>query len=77
MVTTETCAPCKAMKPIVTDAAHEANAFLSICTVRAGDPLLDDHKIRSVPTLIKFKGETEVARLVGKQTTADIQAFFK
>ena len=76
MVTTATCAPCKAMKPIVTDAAHEARATLSVCIATAGDPILDEYNVRSVPTLIKFDGDTEVDRLVGKQTTEAINKFF-
>ena len=77
MITTETCGPCKAMKPMVIDAAAEANVPLSIRTVKAGDPLLDQYNVRSVPTLIRLKGDTEVARMVGKQTTEAIRKFFQ
>lgn len=77
MITTETCGPCKAMKPMVIDAAAETNVHLSIRTVKAGDPLLDQYNVRSVPTLIRLKGDTEVARMVGKQTTEAIRKFFQ
>ena len=76
MVTTEACGPCKAMKPMVIEAAAEANVHLSIRTVKAGDPLLDEYNVRSVPTLIKLVGDTESERLVGKQTTETINRFF-
>jgi thioredoxin-like negative regulator of GroEL len=64
------------MKPIVTEAAHEAHASLSVCIATAGDPILNKYNVRSVPTLIKFDGDTEVDRLVGKQTTEAITKFF-
>lgn len=76
LITTATCVPCKVMKPLVIDAADAAGAQLTVLTVEAGDEVLELHDVRAVPTLIKLDGDKEVARLRGKQSLADIKAFF-
>jgi len=70
------CGPCKAIAPILEELAVELDGRISIAKVN-----IDDHSevaaeldVRSIPTLLLFKGGKEAARLVGMLPKAALKA---
>lgn len=60
------CGPCKALAPVLDELSNE-NPDLLIAKVNVDDDrdLALQFKVRSVPTMIIFKGGKEINRLVG------------
>ena len=60
------CGPCKALAPVLDELSNE-NPNLLIAKVNVDDDrdLALQFKVRSVPTMIIFKGGKEINRLVG------------
>lgn len=68
------CGPCKMMAPAFAQAAEqlEPRARLAKVDTEAQQNLAGQFNIRSIPTMILFKGGKEVARQSGAMGTADI-----
>jgi len=75
------CGPCKKMKPDYHTAINELHSkhkefiFASVNVDESSD-LSNDNNISSLPTLIIFKNDKEVARHEGALTSASILKFF-
>ncbi len=61
------CGPCRMMSPIVDEIAEELAGKVTVakCDVDSADEVAFKYGIRSIPTLIFFKGGEPVDRLVG------------
>jgi thioredoxin 1 len=70
------CGPCKAISPIVEEVAaeYEGKAVVAKCNVDECDDVPMQYGIRSIPTLLFFKGGEIVDRHVGAISKADLVA---
>jgi len=61
------CMPCKMMAPILNDVASElsGNTHIGKVNIEQFQSLAQQHKVRSIPTLVLFKNGKEVNRYVG------------
>jgi len=68
------CGPCKMMAPAFKEAAVllEPHVRLAKVNTDVEQTLGAQYRIRSIPTLILFKGSRELARQAGAMTTQDI-----
>ena len=75
----EWCGPCKMMAPQFTQAAQllEPEARLAKLDTEAEPQLAAQFNIRSIPTLILFRGGREVARQSGAMSAQDIVRWFR
>ena len=71
----EWCGPCKSIAPIVEELAteYEGKAIIGKCNVDDNYDLSENYSVRSIPTLLFFKGGQLVDKLVGSMTKADIK----
>ena len=77
LFTSPTCGPCKAMKPVATEAADKAGIPLEVTEVGAKSPEVASFAIRAVPTLVLLDpNNKEMKRLVGVQTREALEKFF-
>ena len=70
------CGPCKAIAPVVDEIAedYEGKAVVCKCNVDECDNVPMTYGIRSIPTLLFFKGGELVDRHVGVISKADLVA---
>ena len=75
----EWCAPCRALGPIVEDAAKSFEGRLKVAKMN-----IDDHpntpgkySVRAIPTLLLFKNGQVVDQLVGLATKAKLNEFLE
>ncbi|MGM9737747.1 MAG: thioredoxin [Candidatus Cryptobacteroides sp.] len=70
------CGPCRALSPVVDEIAaeYEGKADVAKCNVDDCDDIAAQYGIRSIPTLLFFKGGQMVDRLVGAAPKATITA---
>lgn len=74
------CGPCRALSPVVDEVAseYEGKAEVAKCNVDECEDVAVKYGIRSIPTLLFFKGGQLVDRLVGlvpkEQITTKIDA---
>ena len=62
----EWCGPCKALSPIIDEIANEAiNVTVGKVNVDEERDLAMKYHVRSIPTMVIFKGGKEIERLVG------------
>jgi thioredoxin 2 len=75
----EWCGPCKMMAPQFAQAAQllEPEARLAKLDTEAEPQLAAQFNIRSIPTLILFRGGREVARHSGAMGAQDIERWFR
>ena len=68
------CGPCKAMAPGFAQAARalSPNVILGKLDTEAATDIASRFGIRSIPTLILFRGGREIARQAGAMGSADI-----
>ena len=68
------CSPCKAVAPIVDQLATEFAGKLKVVKVNVDDSedIAIRYNIRSIPTLIVYKGGQEVERLIGAYPKAAV-----
>lgn len=68
------CGPCRQMAPAFAQAAQqlEPQVRLAKLDTEAHPQVAAPHHIRSIPTMVLFKGGSEVARISGALGTADI-----
>lgn len=72
------CGPCKMLAPVIDELAQEVTN-VKICKVNTdeADTLALKYKIRSIPTLILFKGGAPAATSVGVKQKSEILDFIK
>ena len=70
------CGPCKRLAPIVEEIANELDGKVTVGKVDVDEAQLTAQKfgIRSVPTIMVFKGGESVGQLVGLTTKAKLLA---
>ncbi len=63
----DTCGPCRILKPILESLGEAIGDKAKIVTVDVGENerLVMDHRIQAIPTILVFKGGREVRRMVG------------
>ena len=63
----EWCGPCRALAPILDELATELNGKLKIVKVNVDDnqQIAAEYSIRSIPTMLIFKGGTVQEQMVG------------
>ena len=60
------CGPCKALSPIIDEIADEAtNVTVGKVNVDTERDLALKYNVRSIPTMVIFKGGKEIERMVG------------
>ena len=62
------CAPCKAMKNIIAEAANQASCELISYDADEHESKFTEYNVRAVPTLIFLKNGLEVSRKTGMMT---------
>ncbi|HBV95742.1 MAG: thioredoxin [Peptococcaceae bacterium BICA1-7] len=71
----EWCGPCKMIAPVVEEIANEYQGKIQVAKVNVdqnrGVPA--EYKINSIPTLVMFKGGSEVDRFVGFRTKKELK----
>ena len=76
LFTSPSCGPCKVMKPIIVEAAAEADVSLEIVE-SDNTEMFAYWQVTSVPTLLLVEPiGFELKRLVGKKPKKDIKDFF-
>jgi thioredoxin 1 len=70
------CGPCKAIAPILEELAVEMDGRLSIAKVNIDEnqQVAVDYDVRSIPTLLLFKGGNVAARIVGMMPKSALKA---
>ena len=70
------CGPCKAISPVIDEIAaeYEGQAIVAKCNVDECDDVPMQYGIRSIPTLLFFKGGELVGRHVGVISKGDLAA---
>lgn len=72
MLASETCKPCAALKPVLIEACDKAETELSIVHITKDSPEVAKYGVRSVPTVILFDQDKEVARFTGALSRDDL-----
>ena len=69
----EGCGPCRSLKPVLADlASNRPELTILKVDIIANDELAARYNVRSVPSLLLFKGGECVDRLVGKSSYVQI-----
>lgn len=73
------CGPCKMMAPAFSEAAHKfaGSAVLAKLNTEDVPTIGAEYNIRSIPTLIVFRGGREVARQSGAMDSGTLQGFIE
>lgn len=68
------CGPCRMVSPIISELAevYEGKVVIGKCDVEENEDLAAEYGIRSIPTILFFKGGEVVNKLVGAQQRAKI-----
>lgn len=69
------CGPCKAMSPILDELAGELDGRLTIAKVNVdeNDTVAAEYGIKSIPTMLLFKGGQIVDQIVGRVSKAELK----
>lgn len=72
----EWCGPCRSIAPAVDELAseYEGRAVIGKYNVDENDDLSSAHSVRSIPTLLFFKGGNLVDKIVGATAKNEIKA---
>lgn len=73
------CGPCRALSPILSQLAEEFDGQVIVgkCDVEENDDLAAEFGVRSVPTVLFFKGGQMVDKFVGAAAKATFEEKFK
>lgn len=73
------CGPCRMVAPIIAQLAEEYDGRIVVgkCDVEENDDIAMEYGIRSIPTILFFKGGQVVDKMVGAATKAKIQEKFE
>ena len=68
------CGPCRMLSPIVDQLAEELGGKVKVGKVNVDDEqaLAEQFRIMTIPTLMLFKGDQQVAASVGVKSKADL-----
>jgi putative thioredoxin len=69
------CGPCKALGPVIEEAAVEKGVALAKVDVDANQQLASEYGIRGIPAVKAFRNGHVVAEFVGAQPKAGVEAF--
>jgi thioredoxin 1 len=67
------CSPCKMLKPILENITVPNNVNLVSLNYEENQELVRMLNVRSIPTVISFKGKNEINRIVGLKAHNDYQ----
>ncbi|MBU2591538.1 MAG: thioredoxin [Nitrospinae bacterium] len=69
------CGPCKMVAPVVEELAKDNAGKIKVCKMNVDDnkSIPTQYGIRSIPTLILFKGGSPVDQIVGAANKAKLQ----
>lgn len=67
------CQPCRISEPIFTNFVWDNDIDADTIDIDAFPDLAEKHGIKSIPTVVFERDGEEVARLVGPQTSAQLQ----
>ncbi len=70
------CGACRSMAPLVDRVAAASGIDIIDLRVDEQPELVEQHRVRSVPTLIGLRGGVEIGRVVGLQSIDAIEALF-
>ena len=72
----EWCGPCRAVAPILQEIASENSGKLAVAKVNVDEnnDLAAEYGIRSIPTLILFKGGEPVDTIIGLASRAELRS---
>ena len=61
------CGPCQMIAPVIEEIAAEYGDTIKVCKVNVDEEpdLAREYGVMSIPTIIKFEGGEEVARVIG------------
>lgn len=74
MFASDTCGPCKLMKPVLLDVCDKAQVPVSITHITKDSPEIAQYGIRSVPTTVFFEDGVAMMTKTGFMTKAQIDA---
>ena len=70
------CGPCKAIAPVLAELAEEMDGKVQVCKVDVDQEgtVAEQFNIRAIPTLLLFKGGTQVSQMVGMVNKVALKA---
>ncbi len=70
------CGPCKMIAPVLQEVANELTGKVKVCKVDIDDnsDIAAQHSVRSIPTLMVFKGGKKVDQHVGTVSKEGLKA---
>jgi thioredoxin 1 len=73
------CGPCRALAPTIEEIANESAGRVKVCKmdVDANPNVAGQFGIRSIPTILFFKGGQNVAQMVGNMPKSAIDDFIR
>jgi len=73
------CGPCKAMKPAFDALSDEYSGRARVLAVNADESpeVMQKLQVYAIPTVVVFRGGTEIARRKGMQSESDLRALFE
>lgn len=71
--TSNTCAPCKVLKPAIQKIQTEKGFDMEILVLEEGSPLFRELGVRAVPTVVCIEGSTEIGRFSGGVSTIALE----
>jgi thioredoxin 1 len=73
------CGPCRMVAPIIAQLAEEYDGRIVVgkCDVEENDDIAMEYGIRSIPTILFFKGGEVVDKMVGAAPKAKLQEKFE
>ena len=73
------CGPCKAMKPAFDSLSEEYGDRARVLAVNADESsdVMQKLQVFAIPTVVVFRGGTEIARRKGMQSESDLRALFE
>jgi len=71
------CGPCRMLAPVLDEVQREVGGAVKFGKVNVDDELdlATEYGVRSIPTLILFKGGKETGRIVGLRTKEELLEF--
>ena len=73
------CGPCRMVAPIISElaAAYDGKVVIGKCDVEENEDMASEFGIRNIPTILFFKGDEVVNKLVGAEPKAKIEEAIK
>ena len=73
------CGPCRALAPVISELAEEYDGKIVVgkCDVEENDDIAMEFGVRTIPTILFFKGGQRVDKFVGNAAKSKIEEKFK